>query len=103
MLFQEGIEVEAVSSANELLQRLPNAPWDLVFVDADLPDGHGATWLSQSLAAATVAAPGARVVALVRDHEDLESARAAGVVRTLVKPIDREELRQVLSAGEEAV
>lgn len=98
MLFQQGIEVEAVSTATELLERLVTARWDLVFVDVELPDGHGAAWLARAREAAALAAPGARVIALLRDRADLQAAREAGVSLTLAKPVRPEDLARLLAA-----
>ena len=91
---REGFEPQAVASAGELCRALATRPWSLVAVDVELPDAHGATWLAEvrgELERAEVPC-----VALVRDDQDAELAREAGILRWLRKPFDREELAHLL-------
>jgi CheY-like chemotaxis protein len=87
-----GFEVEAIGTARELSAALASGRWTLVCVDVELPDARG----DELLAAALVAQPWGRVVALVRDERDREVAKRAGVEVTLAKPFDQETTTRVL-------
>lgn len=86
MLEQRGFVVRAVETAAALRQAFEERAWALVCVDVELPDARGGAFLA-SLAAAP--AQGPVLVALVRDDEDVEVARRAGISRTLRKQIGR--------------
>lgn len=93
MLEREGFEVQAVASAADLFHALEGA-WRLVFVDVELPDAYGPDLLRHVMDGV---AGGVPVVALVRDADDLSTARAAGVTHALRKPFERDELERLLS------
>jgi CheY-like chemotaxis protein len=95
MLEQQGLEVEAVDTAAELLLLLPQRSWALVCVDVDLPDGRGESLLR--MVGEVAGKQGPSLVALVRDEEDETAARAAGVSRMLHKPFDLEALTGLLT------
>jgi CheY-like chemotaxis protein len=97
LLSQQGFEVEAVSTAGELLARIGEDPWALVLADVDLPDGHGSEWLTRARQAVGERAPHTRLIALVRDARDLDAARVSGVSDALLKPYDRAELEALLA------
>lgn len=94
-LEHEGLDVFAVSTASELFDALAQDTWNLVCVDVELPDGRGADLLRLLLERSPARA---RVVALVRDAEDVATARSAGVTRTLHKPFERELVVQMLES-----
>ena len=94
-LEHEGLEVFAVSTAAELFIALTHDTWSLVCVDVELPDARGADLLRELLEHGPARE---RIVALVRDAEDVATARSAGVTRTLYKPFERELVRQILES-----
>jgi CheY-like chemotaxis protein len=94
MLEQRGFAVRAVETAAALRQAFEERAWALVCVDVELPDARGGAFLA-SLAADP--AQGPVLVALVRDDEDVEVARRAGISRTLRKPYDPEALSDMLA------
>ena len=94
LLEQEGFEVVEVERATDLHAALGNGPWSMVFVDLELPDGRGSGLLGAvrgALSESTV------LVALARDENDFMAARAAGVWRTLRKPVEPGALRRLLA------
>jgi CheY-like chemotaxis protein len=91
LLQRRGFSVESVGTARELAEALAREGWDLVMADVDLPDASRAEHLRQ------LAVPG-RWVALVRDAEDEEVARRAGILLCLKKPFESDHLDRVLSA-----
>ena len=93
MLEAHGFETRAVRSADEALRELSQGDWKLVCVDLELPDARGAAWLQSLLERVAVETT---VVALVRDRQDRETARAAGVSRALRKPFDEAEVAALL-------
>jgi len=94
-LEHEGLEVFAVSTAAELFGALAQDTWNLVCVDVELPDGRGADLLRELL---DRGAARERVVALVRDAEDVATARAAGVTHALHKPFERDRVLLLLES-----
>ncbi len=88
-----------------LAARAAGSPYDLILMDVQMPraDGLQATRRIRSLEeeAAASAAPGQRrtpIVALTANafSEDRDTALAAGMDNLLVKPLDRERLRDIL-------
>jgi CheY-like chemotaxis protein len=97
LLEQQGLVVTSVATSSQLMRRLGERPWALVFTDVELPDAQGVDWLrAVTEAAAALHAP-PRVVALVRDRADLDIARIAEVTDTLLKPFGREPLAALLA------
>ena len=92
-LEQLGFEVRGVARASDLRAEVQRGPWALVFVDVELPDTHGAEVL-KDLVARHSTIP---TVALIRDVQDAEVARAAGVPHALRKPFEREALERLLT------
>ena len=95
MLEQRGFEVEAVDSAAALDAALAHGRHDLACVDVELPDAGGEPFLTRL--AGDVAGRGLVLVALVRDADDADAARRAGVHRTLGKPFDDRALDELLA------
>ena len=81
-------------------------PYDLVLMDVQMPgmDGLDATRRIRA-AEAESGAPRTRIVALTANaqSEDREACLAAGMDGLLVKPLDRERLREVLAAASTAL
>src|SRR5665647_425949 len=81
--------------------RAAGCPYDLVLMDVQMPvmDGLEAARRIRAAEAATDGKP-ARIVALTANAypEDREAALAAGMDGLLVKPLDRERLRETLEA-----
>ena len=92
MLNSEGVELTLVSTGREALAAVTQAlvPFDLVLMDVQMPemDGLEATRRLQLLAP-TLPIIGQTAHAL---HEELEKCRQAGMIETLTKPIDHEQL-----------
>jgi PAS domain S-box-containing protein len=80
--------------------RADGAPYDLILMDVQMPgmDGLEAT---RRIRAAEGDGPAASIVALTANAyaEDREACLAAGMDGLLVKPLDREKLREVLEAA----
>ncbi|HET7224186.1 MAG TPA: response regulator, partial [Candidatus Eisenbacteria bacterium] len=95
MLEQRGFEVDAVDSAASLHAALAHGRHDLACVDVELPDDGGEPFLTRL--AGDVAGRGLVLVALVRDADDADAARRAGVHRTLGKPFDDRALDELLA------
>jgi CheY-like chemotaxis protein len=85
-----------------LAARAAGAPYDLVLMDVQMPgmDGLEATRRIRSLEADAGDKPG-RIMALTANAyaEDREACLAAGMDGLLVKPLDRERLREALEAA----
>jgi PAS domain S-box-containing protein len=86
--------------------RAAGTPFDLVLMDVQMPviDGLEATRRIRTIEAETQSGPAAhptRIVALTANAhaEDREACVAAGMDGLLVKPLDRERLRDVLEAA----
>ena len=83
--------------------RTANMPFDLVLMDVQMPvlDGLEATRRIRDLEAATPAGPPARIMALTANaySDDRAACLSAGMDGLLVKPLDRERLREVLEAA----
>lgn len=95
---QHAFRVTAVSSAAELSREILEGPWSLVCVDVDLGDRRGQSLLvevRERLSATREPRP--TLVALVRDADDLEAVKAAGISLWLRKPFDPESLRALLT------
>ena len=86
--------------------RAGGVPYDLVLMDVQMPgmDGLDATRRIRA-AEAESGAPRTRIVALTANaqSEDREACLAAGMDGLLVKPLDRERLREVLAAASTAL
>jgi CheY-like chemotaxis protein len=93
---QAGFTPHVVESAAALRASLASGRWTMVCIDVELPDSRGAEQLAAL--ATTLVAAHVPCIALVRDDEDADVARAAGVRRWLRKPFDREELLHLLRA-----
>ncbi len=93
MLQTAGLDCRTVDRFAALREALERESWDLVCVDVELPDARGHEALSFALA------HGAPTVALVRDAQDEDLARRAGITRTLRKPFDQEEVLRLLAAA----
>jgi DNA-binding response OmpR family regulator len=93
MLEARGFEARSVASAEEALRELGRGEWTLLCVDLELPDARGADWLRSLLERVPADTP---VIALVRDRQDRETARAAGVSRALRKPFDEFEVSALI-------
>ncbi len=85
-----------------LAARASGSPYDLVLMDVQMPgmDGLEAARRIRAAEAQTGDKP-TRMLALTANVqiEDREAALAAGLDGLLVKPLDRERLREVLEAG----
>jgi DNA-binding response OmpR family regulator len=86
--------VVSVERASALEAALAAGPWSLACVDVELPDALGAELLSAVRERLPEETP---LVALVRDDHDVTVARAAGVWRTLLKPVEPGALRRLLA------
>jgi DNA-binding response OmpR family regulator len=62
-----------------------------------LPDARGERYLRAARERVAVQRPPAAVVALVRDAEDRLAASAAGILRTLEKPVDQAPLDELIA------
>jgi PAS domain S-box-containing protein len=85
-----------------LAARAAGSPYDLVLMDVQMPGMDGLEAARRIRAAEAQAGDKpTRMLALTANVqiEDREAARAAGLDGLLVKPLDRERLRQVLEAG----
>ncbi|MBI4366204.1 MAG: response regulator, partial [Deltaproteobacteria bacterium] len=83
--------------------RAAGSPYDLVLMDVQMPvmDGlEAARRIRAAEAEAGTAAMPARIIALTANAqtEDREASLAAGMDGLLVKPLDRERLREALEA-----
>ena len=94
LLEQQGFEVVAVERAADLEAALGAGPFELACVDIELPDALGADLLRRVRDRLPEGTP---LVALVRDEHDVTEARAAGVWRTLMKPVEPGALRRLLA------
>lgn len=94
MLEQRGFEVDAIGTAAELDDALAVAEHELVCVDVELPDRGGDELLGRLNA--DLAGRDLVLVALVRDADDDDAARRAGIHRTLRKPFDDRALDELL-------
>jgi PAS domain S-box-containing protein len=84
-----------------LASRAAGAPYDLVLMDVQMPGMDGLEAARRIRAAeAEAGVAGTRMIALTANaqEEDREAAVAAGLDGLLVKPLDRERLREVLDA-----
>ena len=97
MLEQNGFTVETVASSQQLMERLHDSSWTVLFTDLEMPDGAGPEWLRIVSRTAASRPHPVRVVALVRDGGDLDVARSAGVEETLLKPFVRDSLGALLA------
>jgi PAS domain S-box-containing protein len=102
-LSEEGYEVEVASSLASGLNRLEES-WDVVLSDIGLPDGSG---LEVARHARLMSQPPQRLIALTGygSSEDIRASQNAGFDDHIVKPVDLDQLlnilagRQVLPAG----
>jgi CheY-like chemotaxis protein len=97
LLERDGFEIEIAATAAEMELALERGGWALVLLDVELPDARGAALLDRARKRALAAAPGAAVVALVRDAEDEAEAHAAGIARWLRKPWNPEDVARLLA------
>ena len=102
ILAETGVEVEWASDgivAVDMLAKAPGGHYDLVFMDIQMPnlDGYGATKRIRALD--DPAKAGIPIVAMTANafEEDKQDAAAAGMDDHLAKPIDIDELMQVLN------
>jgi CheY-like chemotaxis protein len=82
--------------------RAAGTPYDLVLMDLQMPGTDGLEAARRIRAAETQAgAPPTRMLALTANaqSEDREACLAAGIDGLLVKPLDRERLREALEAA----
>lgn len=88
-----GYEVEEALNGLEALEKLLQAPADLLIVDVNMPQMDGLTFLAilrrQEPAIASIPAV---VISTEAKAEDREAARAAGANFYLVKPISAQQL-----------
>lgn len=96
MLEQSGLNVRAVPSATELLDEIVDDGWSLIFLDVELPDRRDLDVMSTVVARLSSRGLAIPIVALVRDEEDIASAKAAGIDLVLHKPFVRRELDRLL-------
>ncbi|MFW6251542.1 MAG: response regulator [Alkalispirochaetaceae bacterium] len=91
--------VEAVSSGEEALTRLRSEQFDLVLMDVQL-EGMSGLETIQSIRASEASATSSTVPVAVlsgySDEEQERKAKDAGADRYLLKPVDIEELKELL-------
>ena len=97
LLEQRGFTVDTVATSAQLMERLNDSAWTVLFTDLEMPDGAGPEWVRQVRRIAASCPHPVHVVALVRDGGDLDVARAAGIEDTLLKPFVRESLGALLA------
>ncbi len=96
LLAQSGAEVVPVEQAKEAVERAGRERFDLILMDLHMPELDGAEATRRILEQAGEAAP--PVVALTADvvPEHRQQALQAGMADYLIKPVDEEQLWQVI-------
>lgn len=99
LLQRDGHLVTCAESGVEALELLHNQPFDLVFMDIEMPGMDGVVTL-QNLRASDAACRDVPIVALTGNigSDDIERYRMAGMRDVLAKPIDPDKMRAVLLA-----
>jgi two-component system, chemotaxis family, chemotaxis protein CheY len=92
-LERAGYQVDEALNGLEALEKLYDAPADLLIVDVNMPQMDGFTFLRiLRRRAAPVAGIPALVISTEAERQDFEAARLAGANYYLVKPVSREAL-----------
>ncbi len=87
-------EIEVVTARNgqEALQKLRTTPFDLIITDLKM---HGVDGIALTEAAYAIV-PGTKVIWITAYNQWESDARRLGVYRYLLKPVDMDEIRQVV-------
>ncbi|HEY7883582.1 MAG TPA: ATP-binding protein, partial [Cellvibrionaceae bacterium] len=105
LLQQDGNKVVATGSPAQALRQLQGFPFDVLLLDIRLPEMSGLTLLGHARAQATTTMRPLYVALTANTSgQDVEKYRQAGFDYVLEKPVDRTQLRFVLSrvgAGED--
>lgn len=87
LLVQRGIEVDEAEDLSAVMGQLAARPYDLVFLDADMP-GLGALALPRADGPAWLD----RAVLLVKDDDERKQAESLGFAHVLLKPFAEDEV-----------
>jgi CheY-like chemotaxis protein len=97
LLERLGYAADVVGNGREVLERLEQAPYDVVLMDIQMPEMNGLE-ASRAICARWPAERRPRIIAMTAEamREDRESCLAAGMDDYLVKPVRLEELALAL-------
>ena len=98
----EGFDAEYTTSAKEALEMISANNYDLIFLDVNMPELSGIDMLKQ-IPKISKNQPKCIMVTGYSDSEIIMSALNAGAVGYLVKPIDMEKLKKILTTIKNAV
>jgi CheY-like chemotaxis protein/HPt (histidine-containing phosphotransfer) domain-containing protein len=97
MLERLGYRADVAENGREVLERLTQAPYDVVLMDVQMPEMNGLD-ASRSICARWPASERPRIIAMTAEamEGDREMCLAAGMDDYIVKPVSLEQLRRAL-------
>ena len=97
MLERLGYRADVVENGRDVLERLSQAPYDVVLMDVQMPEMNGLD-ASRAICARWPAPERPRIIAMTAEamEGDREMCLAAGMDDYIVKPVSLEELRRAL-------